>query len=278
MALPFWHIAHFDDFFDHYNINGHILGTGVRGIVRTCHDTAGGTSNEYAMKIVPHTPAALKALMLQQSIPPHPNICLILRVYFNTMTPRLAALAPNITTKHAIIILTPVARHGDLFNHLKRGICTTYVFDRLLSALVHMHRHGVVHGDIKPENILCFTDGKYPHIAVTDFEFCHREDDTTWTPAGTPNFAAPEIYFPYARANDRVTTAADIWSAGIVLYTMTFLRIPIDNTLGDFRLSHFNIRIPKNAPPCVAAVLRAMLRVDPQSRITAEDARLITMV
>jgi serine/threonine protein kinase len=144
-----------------------------------------------------------------------------------------------------------------------------------MSALAHMHRHGVVHGDIKPENIVCFTDGKYPHIAIIDCEFCHRPEDTTWTPAGTPNFASPEIYFPCARVDNRVTTAADIWSAGIVLYNMTFLRSPIDNSLGEIRRSHFNICVPKGAPPRVAATLRAMLRVDPQTRITAEDARLM---
>ncbi|CAD8108082.1 unnamed protein product [Paramecium sonneborni] len=79
------------------------------------------------------------------------------------------------------------------------------LFKQLLSAIEYMHRHGICHRDLKPNNILCLQDKK--QIKVTDFNVSKFSDsyklfgdlkDTEkiemWTYTGTVAFSAPEIF------------------------------------------------------------------------------------
>lgn len=86
----------------------------------------------------------------------------------------------------------------------------------------------VCHRDLKPNNILCTADGKI--VKITDFnvsKFAHSDNShkkasadqskhvLMWTYTGTVAFSAPEIF-----AGDSYDESVDMWSAGVVLYTM----------------------------------------------------------
>jgi len=87
---------------------------------------------------------------------------------------------------------------------------------QLISALAHMHAQRVGHRDIKPDNILV-----NPHslqVTIIDFGFATSTLELCNDFCGSPIFAAPEVlsFQPFQ------VDLADLWSLGVVIYTMCF--------------------------------------------------------
>ena len=121
---------------------------------------------------------------------------------------------------------------GDLFDKvvssrkLSEDVARTYAA-QLVSGLVHAHAKGVPHGDIKPDNLLLTTNdvlkisgwGMLPPSKEAD---SNNGDSTRAkkllvdqaTPAGTPNYVAPEVL---TSSNSQLVdrAAADVWSCGV---------------------------------------------------------------
>merc|ERR1712228_98905 len=101
----------------------------------------------------------------------------------------------------------------------------------LSNALNYLHHHGVVHRDLKLENILIGRDG---NIKVTDFGLAkwqsirHRNDKNDrskmLTICGTPQYVAPEVIEENGYDNK-----CDCWSLGVVLYVMLCGYLPFDD-------------------------------------------------
>merc|ERR1719359_69469 len=84
---------------------------------------------------------------------------------------------------------------------------------QLLSVLCYCHARGILHCDIKPENMMLTqpSKGGLPELKVIDFGLTHRIDQPTRDFVGTPSYMAPEI----VKGTVAYTVKADIWSVGV---------------------------------------------------------------
>lgn len=94
-------------------------------------------------------------------------------------------------------------------------------YAELRSALALCHRHGIVHGDIKPENVLVDGDG---HLILSDFGIARLTDRdfraaldlaTVTLPA---NFGTPYTLAPECRHGEKASAASDIYAFGVLVF------------------------------------------------------------
>lgn len=86
------------------------------------------------------------------------------------------------------------------------------IFCQVASAISHMHRRGVFHGDLKPSNIMLSKSGQ---VKLIDFGTCWIRGKDTNRAGGTPQFVAPEQV-----TEKTVDAKTDIYNFGATLYRM----------------------------------------------------------
>ncbi len=90
--------------------------------------------------------------------------------------------------------------------------------------LAHAHAAGLVHRDVKPQNLLLRTDGT---LKIADFGIARAAEATALTQAGTVLGTAAYLS-PEQALGEEVTTAADVYSLGAVLYELLTGRTPYE--------------------------------------------------
>ena len=95
---------------------------------------------------------------------------------------------------------------------------------RILSALQHAHKNGIIHRDIKPQNILVHSDGL---IKVADFGIARVAGSNT---ISTDDSVMGSVHYfsPEQAKGEPVTAASDLYSVGVVLYEMLTGKPPFD--------------------------------------------------
>ncbi|WP_446210455.1 protein kinase domain-containing protein [Micromonospora sp. IBSANI012] len=145
----------------------------------------------------------------------------------------------------------------------------------LLAALRAAHTAGVLHRDVKPQNVLMADDGR---VMLTDFGLATFDggDGLTTRPGmvlGSPQFVAPE------RAAEGVSSVeADLWSLGATLHAAVEGRSPYARSTAMATLAALATEPPDPAPHAgpLGPALEGLLRRDPRRRIRHDEAdRLI---
>jgi eukaryotic-like serine/threonine-protein kinase len=146
---------------------------------------------------------------------------------------------------------------------------------QVADALGFAHEHGVVHRDVKPQNVLLSRDGE---IKVTDFGIARSLDaesglTVTGTVLGTSSYLSPE-----QASGLRVTPAADVYSLGVVLYELLAGEVPFPG--GNqvvVALKHVNEPPPSllerrpDVPVRLASAVARALQKDPEQRFASMD-------
>ena len=139
-----------------------------------------------------------------------------------------------------------------------------------------MHAQGVVHRDIKPDNLLLTEDDvlKIVDFGVSEM-FEKASDMRTAKSAGSPAFMPPELCV--TKHGDVSGKAADIWSMGVSLYCLRFGRIPFEQS-GVLELyeaiKNEQIVFEPDDEPNFIDLMRKLLEKDPNKRIKMPELRV----
>lgn len=139
-----------------------------------------------------------------------------------------------------------------------------------------MHDQGVVHRDIKPDNLLLTEDDV---LKIVDFgvsEIFEKSDVMrTAKSAGSPAFLPPELCV--ARHGDVSGKAADIWSMGVSLYCLRYGRIPFERS-GVLEMYEAikteTIKVDPDDGKDFVDLMSKLLEKDPEKRIEMSDLRV----
>ncbi|CAD8129835.1 unnamed protein product [Paramecium sonneborni] len=141
------------------------------------------------------------------------------------------------------------------------------IFKQIIIGYKELIEQNIMHRDLKPENIL-FSNG----IAkIADFGFSKLLDDLNYsanhTKLGTPLYAAPEI------TTGKYSSKADIWSLGIILYSMLYGFIPFDVSQPSKLENSKKLPIEylPTIKPDIIILLQKMLVVDQNQRISWQE-------
>ncbi|XP_078067439.1 ribosomal protein S6 kinase alpha-6 isoform X2 [Mustelus asterias] len=245
------------------------IGVGSYSICKRCIHRV--TNMEFAVKIIDKSkrdPSEEIEILMRYG--QHPNIITLKDVYDDG---------------RYVYLVTELLKGGELLDRLLRQ---KYFSEREASAVLftitktveYLHCQGVVHRDLKPSNILYMNESGDPEsIRICDFGFAKQlrgENGLLMTPCYTANFVAPEVLM-----RQGYDAACDIWSLGVLLYTMLAGYTPFANGPNDtaeeillrigsgkFSLSGGNWDTVSDA---AKDLLSNMLHVDPHQRFTAEQ-------
>jgi calcium/calmodulin-dependent protein kinase I len=198
--------------------------------------------------------------------------------------PNIVAYYDYMETKDRLYIITERLEGGELFDYISNnGPLTEDLACQILygvfSAVAYLHERGVVHRDIKAENLIFFRDSyNQVSLKLIDFGFSTIVDrQAAGTFLGTGGYIAPEI-----RQNKDYTTSVDMWSLGVLLYCSLSARLPFGISLDtlpdeiDACRQTFDLQFPQKlfgrvSAPCIRLITQ-LLEVDPARRLSASEA------
>ncbi|XP_020291838.1 serine/threonine-protein kinase BRSK2 isoform X2 [Pseudomyrmex gracilis] len=188
--------------------------------------------------------------------------------------PHVLGLSDVYENKKYLYLVLEHVSGGELFDYLvKKGRLTPKearrFFRQIISALDFCHSHSICHRDLKPENLLL--DEKN-NIKIADFGMASLQPAGSMleTSCGSPHYACPEVI----RGEKYDGRKADVWSCGVILYALLVGALPFDDDnlrkllekvkRGLFYIPHF-------VPPECQNLLRGMIEVDPEKRLTLAE-------
>ncbi|KAJ9560343.1 hypothetical protein OSB04_005503 [Centaurea solstitialis] len=241
-------------------VKGATIGKGKFGSVWLCRCRASGV--EFACKtLVKGEETVHREVEIMQHLSGHPGVVTLKAVY------------EDLESFHLVMELCSGGRLIDQMT--KEGRYSEQraanIFKELMMVIKYCHDMGVVHRDVKPENILLTTSGK---IKLADFGLAVRitNGQSLAGLAGSPAYVAPEVL------TGNYSEKVDVWSAGILLHALLVGVLPFQgDSLEDVFESiktvelNFHTGVWESVSKPARDLLERILTRNADSRITAEE-------
>ncbi|XP_063308194.1 serine/threonine-protein kinase 17A [Pelobates fuscus] len=251
---------------------GHELGRGKFAVVRKCVEKE--TDKEFAAKIMRKRRKGEDCRM---------------EILHEIAVLELAKDSPWVIKLHEVyetnsemILVLEFAAGGEIFNQCVAEREEAFkekdvrrLMRQILKGVSFLHRHNLVHLDLKPQNILLTSSCPLGDIKIVDFGLSRivNNNEELREIMGTPEYVAPEIL-----SYEPISTATDMWSIGVLAYVMLTGTSPF---LGDdkqqtfLNISQLNISYMDEEFDGISEsaidFIKALLVREPEGRATAED-------
>jgi len=245
------------------------IGAGSYSICKRCVHKA--TRVEYAVKMIDKSKRDCEdevSILLRYG--QHPNIISLRDMFEENGT---------------VYLVFELMRGGELLDKILRQKFFSErearaVMEVVSTGVKYLHQNGVVHRDLKPSNILYADDSGNPDtIRICDFGFAKQlraDNGLLMTPCYTANFVAPEVL-----KKQGYDAACDVWSMGVLLYTMLAGQTPFANGPKDTpdeilrRIGECQYDLTsgnwKSVSEEAKDLVKRMLHVDPSKRLTTSQ-------
>jgi len=252
---------------DKYYVLGRELGTGAFSVVR--EGTNKKTGQKVAIKIMDKASGDdlvyLRREIANMKKINHPNVVKLYDVFEDA-------------TKFYLII--ELVQGVELFKKIvDKGQYSereaAHITRQFVRAIEHIHQHGIVHRDMKPENLLSVGDGKNEVVKVADFGLSKLLGaEKTKTMIGSPGYIAPEVL-----EGKEYGAEVDMWAVGVILYILLVGYPPFysENQVVLFRQIinvqyDFNDKGWEDVSDSAKDLIRKLLVKDGAKRLTATQA------
>jgi serine/threonine protein kinase len=187
---------------------------------------------------------------------------------------------------YMVMELCPGPSLGSAFRSELRVRTRLGLLGATAQALAYAHAQGVIHRDLKPDNILVTAGTDGPQPKVLDFGIAKLLENAavgsspyavktrTGSAIGTPLYMSPE----QCRGTGGITPASDVYSLGIMLYECVLGRVPFEGGVGEVIVQHLTTPAPRlgdetliNVDPELDPLVAAMLDKAPNVRPSMRD-------
>jgi tRNA A-37 threonylcarbamoyl transferase component Bud32 len=248
------------------------LGAGVSVVKKAVHKY---TKKAYACKYLQKT-------VKGQNIP-RSSLDNEIEILKTVSHPNVVQLYETMEDPNTIYLIMELVKGSDLFDisdilGTLRPASVSALLTPLLTALSYLHSRGVVHHDIKPENII--VDYSQNALKLTDFgsaKFSLKSLEGAY--GGTLNYMAPEVLLNMRGARNVCDKAVDVWSIGVLTYLLISGVHPFDsgksheNILNRIIAGKFDFKQPvwEKVPKECKDFIKRCLVIDPKKRATVSD-------
>merc|ERR1712223_1358758 len=228
-------------FTDLYKLTGQSLGEGSYGKVENCVNVFTGI--EYAVKIIEKVPGFFNSSKILKEI----EIYYLCRGQEN-----IIQLIEYFEEPNCFYPVFEKMLGGPLLDHIQRRVCFTEaeasrIVRDLAGAVGHLHKQGIAHRDLKPDNVLCANANSTGPVKLCDFDLCLApiSIDTTITPTllspvGSLEYMAPEVvdtfliddYDDDDAESICYNKKCDLWSLGVIMYILLCGYAPFSGNCG----------------------------------------------